>query len=124
MPPLQTSHRGQALPTIGPSGRLLSKNDPHLLEVERFATGWWTLGPSYGYRRYRETFTTAPALGAVPVLASRASFAYVQLDVLGEQPLPLRTRCRLFASGRIEQHSDPAQDARSLYISLDVRRLF
>ena len=94
------------------------------LELEWFRTGWWSLSPAYGYRQYRETLAAAPAMGAQPVLASRSSYAFVQVEMMGDQPLALGIKCRLVASGRLEQHSDSAQDARSLYISLDVRRLF
>jgi hypothetical protein len=43
---------------------------------------------------------------------------------MGDQPLPGELRVRLFAYLRFERHTEAAEDARSLYFSLDVRRVF
>lgn len=89
------------------------------LEFERFSLGhWWSVGPEAGWRQYeRETDTviTAPGL--------HSSFAYYGIQALAEFTLASGWRTRLLADARIEKHRDASQDARSLYFSLDVRRL-
>ncbi len=82
------------------------------------------MSPSAGWRAYRMESSEAPAAGALAVTVSRSSYAFVQCDAIVDQSLPGAVRLRLFGSGRLERHTDPALDARSLYISLDVRRLF
>jgi hypothetical protein len=90
-------------------------------ELEYLAPGtWWSLTPSAGWRDYTDS-TDGDTLG-VPGLHS--SFAFYELSLLAEQALPGAVRLRLFATARYESHIDSAQDARSLYFSLDVRRLF
>ena len=43
--------------------------------------------------------------------------------MFGDQPLPGSLRLRLSGMGRAVVHSDGTEDARSLYFSLDLRRL-
>jgi hypothetical protein len=93
-------------------------------DVEWTHGAWWSVSLAGGWREYTSELASAPIPGALPVSASRSSFAFAQLDVLGDQPLLANLRVRVIASGRLEWHTDPAQDARSLYISLDLRRLF
>ena len=45
------------------------------------------------------------------------------MGLLGEQPIAGDLRLRLSASVRFESHVDSLQDARSLYFSLDLRKL-
>lgn len=89
------------------------------LEVERVsARNWWNLGPEAGWRQYeRETDTIIDSPGL------HSSFAYYGLQALAELTLAGVWRARLLADARIEKHRDASQDARSLYFSLDVRRL-
>lgn len=81
---------------------------------------WYSLEPAVGRRRYDSPETP----GTYSVQALHSSFDFLELDGFAEQQLPGRLRVRLLANGRLEKHDDGAQDARSLYISLDVRRLF
>ena len=89
------------------------------IQCDRFGTGaWWSLGPEAGWRQFeRETDTIIAAPGI------HSSFAYYGFQVLAEATLAGRWRTRLTADARIEKHRDASQDARSLYFSLDVRRL-
>ena len=57
-------------------------------------------------------------------LALHTPYAFYDFTVIGDQPLGGPVRLRAFANARIESHTDPAQDARSLYFSIDVRTLF
>lgn len=89
------------------------------LECERIGAGtWWSVGPEVGWRQYeRETDTIIDAPGF------HSSFAYCGLQALVEVSLGGVWRARVIADGRVEKHRDASQDARSLYFSLDVRRL-
>jgi len=83
--------------------------------------GWWSLAPAAGWREY-----LGPLGGSGPASLPgiHSSFAFYELTVFGEQPLPGSLCLRLSGMGRAEAHSDGAEDARSLYFSLDLRRLF
>ena len=83
--------------------------------------GWWSLAPAAGWRQY-----LGPSDGSDSALLSgiHSSFAFYELAVFGDQPLPGSLRLRLSGMGRMEAHSDGTEDARSLYFSLDLRRLF
>jgi hypothetical protein len=91
------------------------------LEVEFLDDGrWWLLGPAAGRRGYEvseDGSSTDPD-------AIHSSYLFAELQVLADQALPGRWRLRLTANGRAEKHDDSSQDARSLYFSLDLRRLF
>ena len=89
------------------------------LEVERIgAHSWWNVGPEAGWRQYeRETDTIIDSPGL------HSSFAFYGIQALAEMTLSGVWRARLLADARIEKHRDASQDARSLYFSLDVRRL-
>lgn len=80
---------------------------------------WWSVEPMAGWRDYDST----PNPPGEPAIDLHTSYAFVGLDLLADQSLPGGLRLRLLASGRLESHTDPLQDARSLYFSLDVRRL-
>ena len=94
------------------------------LELERLtANGWWSLTPLAGHRRYAESAPAAPAADLLaPLLHS--SFDFVELNAFLDQQLPAALRVRALAALRAERHDDPDHDARSLYFSFDVRRLF
>ncbi len=91
------------------------------LEVEFLDTGrWWLVEPSAGRRGYEASedgTSTDPS-------AIHSSYLFVGVQALGDQALPGRLRARITFDGRAEKHDDPSQDSRSLYFSLDVRRLF
>ena len=90
-------------------------------ELEWLAHGtWWSVTPAAGRRIYDR----AAATGFPATLAIHSSFTFVDLGLFADQPLPQRLRLRLFGMGRAEWHTDDSQDARSLYISCELRRLF
>lgn len=89
------------------------------IECERVTDrSWWSLGPEAGWRQYeRETDRVVAQPGV------HSSFAYYGVMALTEATWRSAWRLRLTADARIEKHRDASQDARSLYFSLDVRRL-
>jgi hypothetical protein len=90
------------------------------MEVEVLARGaWWSIAPAAGWRDYDEL----PA-ASQDGIGLHSSYAFYELGILGDQAIPGALRLRVFANARYESHVDAAQDARSLYFSLDVRRLF
>jgi len=92
-----------------------------LAEIELFAGGgWWSVTPAGGRRDYGDD----PASAAFGLPQLRATYRFAELTLLAEQPLGGAVRARALATGRIEWHEDDSQDARSLYISVDVRKLF
>jgi hypothetical protein len=87
-------------------------------ELERFAgAGWWSLSPAAGWRDYAEADD-----GGWPALHS--AYAFLEATLAADQPLPGALRLRVTGAGRLEWHLDQVQDARSLYISCELRRLF
>jgi hypothetical protein len=114
----------------GPRGEALrSPRDPGeqyrelggWLEVELLRAGaWWSVSPAAGWRDYSE----ADFADTTRIPSLHSSYAFYELSVLADHALSEAVRVRLFASARLESHIDRAQDARSLYFSLDVRRLF
>ena len=87
------------------------------LDVERsLGRAWWSFSPSAGVREYS-------AIGEVARFSGHSDYRFLELAVLVDQELPLRCRVRLAATARLEKHDDPSQDARSLYFSVDLRRL-
>lgn len=94
------------------------------LELERFtAASWWNVAPAFGRRRYAGTVAAMTDL-LLPATPLHSDFTFVELSAFLDQKLPARMRVRALATLRDERHDDPDQDARSLYFSLDVRRLF
>ena len=86
-------------------------------EFESIGLGaWWNVIPVAGWRDYDE-----PPPGAVGL---HSSYSFLELNLLADQSLPGALRMRLYVNGRLESHIDHAQDARSLYFSVDLRRLF
>jgi hypothetical protein len=113
----------------GPRGELLrSRSNPAeayqeiggFLEVEYLGGGLWTFAPAAGWRTYREGAQTDP----FDVAAIHSSYAFYEINAFGDQPLAGTLRLHLLATGRYESHEDHSQDARSLYFSFDVRKLF
>jgi len=83
--------------------------------------GWWSVAPAAGWRQYRDTSAWA-AGSSLPGVHS--SFAFYEVTLFGDQPLPGALRLRVSGAGRVEVHTDRTQDTRSLYFSVDLRRLF
>jgi hypothetical protein len=79
--------------------------------------GWWSVTPVGGWRDYGG----APENGWPSI---HSSFAFLEAGVLGDQPLPGSLRFRVTGTARVEWHLDESQDARSLYFSFELRRLF
>lgn len=97
---------------------------------ERYAEAWggldmqwlssaalWSLTPSLGWREY-----DSGSVDGFPTPLS--SFAYLDASVVLDHSLPGGLRARGFGYVRLERHAERSQDSRSLYFSLDVRRLF
>jgi hypothetical protein len=74
--------------------------------------------PIAGWRDYDEGPAGSPTVGL------HSSYAFYEVNVLADQALPGALRLRAYVNARYESHVDPAQDASSLYFSLDLRRLF
>lgn len=92
-------------------------------ELERFTGGtMWSLAPSAGSRAYARAASSASSGPLAPLLHS--NFRFVDVTVLLDQPLPARLRLRITGAARAEWHTIADHDARSLYFSCDVRRLF
>ena len=72
--------------------------------------------PVAGWRDYDE----APDA----TVGIHSSYSFAEINVLADQALPGALRLRAYVNGRLESHVDHAQDARSLYFSLDLRKLF
>ena len=116
---------------VGPRGeRLSSPREPGesydeiggAVEFESLAArAWWSVTPAAGWRAYQPV-TTQPGVPALPGLHS--DFAFYEVTLLGDQPLPGALRFRVSGTARLEAHTDSSQDARSLYFSFDLRRLF
>ncbi len=121
----RVEHGGWSL-TAGPRGEVLSAAlapAEDYREIAAFADlellpggAWWSISPAGGWRDY--DLVSAPDL---PVLHS--SYGFAEAAVLADQPLPGRLRLRASGLIRLEWHEDRSQDARSLYFSLELRRL-
>ncbi len=93
------------------------------LEAERLTgAGWLSLSPALGHRAY--TDLDAGSSSALDIAALHSNFDFLELTGFLDQPLPGRLRARALVTLRAERHADPDQDARSLYFSMDLRRLF
>jgi hypothetical protein len=119
---------GQWTIGVGPRGEVFSiRRDPGedyreiagTAELE-WLTGhvWWNVTPVAGWRAYRDV------RGPDDLPALHSSFAFLELGVFGDQFVAPRTKLRLFGNVRAERHTDASQDARSLYFSCELRRLF
>jgi hypothetical protein len=76
---------------------------------------WWNVTPAAGYRAY-DSEGQAGLPGAL-----HSSFTWVSLDAFIDQALPARARLRALTSLRYESHTDPSQNAASVYLSLQLR---
>ena len=72
----------------------------------------------------REYPGTSDGSGSVSLPGIHSSFAFYELAVFGDQPVPGSLRLRLSGMGRADVRREGAEDSRSLYFSLDLRRLF
>ena len=92
-----------------------------VIEAERLQGGdWWSFSPAAGWRQYDRSSSTLSL--AEPDLHS--SYLFIEGELFSDMGLPGRTRLRFTGSARYENHEDPAQDASSLYFSVDFRRGF
>jgi hypothetical protein len=80
---------------------------------------WWFAQPAAGWRAYESSSD-----GSSGATSLHSSFAFGEMQVFGDQALPARLRARVLMDGRMEWHEDQSQNSRSLYFSLDLRRLF
>ncbi len=84
------------------------------IDLDVLAGGaWWSLAPAIGWREYDEV-----------EFSLHSPYRFYDLSLYGDHPIGSEVRLRVLASGRIEEHARSADDARSLYLSVDVRRLF
>jgi len=82
------------------------------VELEILARGtWWSVTPALGRRRYDEVPGTAALL---------SSYDFIEVGAFADQALGGGLRARGMGSWRHELHDDETQDARSLYVSLEV----
>ena len=113
--------------SLGPRAEVLqSRLDPAegyreaggALDVEFLGSGsWWSVTPAAGWREYDRTATDG--LGGQPL---HSSYAFYAFELIADQALPAGLRLRAITSLRWEYHLDPAQDARSVYGSLELIR--
>ena len=90
------------------------------IEFESFGRGaWWRLVPAAGRRTYRHQALR----GRFDPVGLHTDYSFVELDLLADQGLGAGLRLRLLVSGRLERHTYSGDDSRSLYFSLDLRRL-
>jgi hypothetical protein len=80
------------------------------------AGSWWSLTPAAGWRDYE---SPADASASYPEVHS--AFIFWELDAIVDQALAARLRLRGVGTLRIEEHTEASQDARSLYLSMELR---
>ncbi len=83
---------------------------------------WWSVAPEFGWREYRAPATGAD--GSVEAIGAHSSYRFLEINAYADQAVAGGIRVRLLGSGRFEAHTQAADDSRSLYISLDVRKIF
>ncbi len=94
-----------------------------VLEFEGLLPGvWWSVAPELGWREYREPGPGRDDLAAE--LGAHSSYRFVELNLYADQSIPAGMRVRLLGSGRHETHTQTSDGARSLYISVDIRKIF
>lgn len=116
--------------TVAPRGEILtSRVNPSEtyreigggVECQRLSPGsWWSIAPAAGWRDYGRPAPDVPS--NTPEVHS--SFAFYELTLLADVAAGRDLRIRMTGTGRAEFHTDSAQNAQSLYLSLDVRKLF
>jgi hypothetical protein len=75
----------------------------------------WSVTPAGGWRAYAQ----APDAGSS--LSLHSSYAFYGLEAFVDQALLDRLRLRALTSLRYEFHTDPSQDAGSIYLSMQLR---
>lgn len=110
----------------GPRGEVLSSRlDPGegyqeigaMLDLEYLGTDtWWNVTPAAGWRDYDEASTQ---IVGFPRLHS--SYGFYELSAFADQRLAGNFRMRGITTLRLEAHQDAAEDARSIYLSLELR---
>jgi hypothetical protein len=111
--------------TVGPRAEVLSsrlapgeeyREIGGAVEVEVLGSGsWWNVTPAAGWRDYHRD-------GDAGLTSSlHSSFAFYELEAFVDQPLPARLRLRGLTTLRYEAHTDPTQNAGSLYLSVQLR---
>jgi hypothetical protein len=89
-----------------------------VLELESLIPGsWWSVTPAAGWREYEDVPSAGPGSPSL-----HSSYAFYGLDVIADQRLPAAFRLQAIGSFRWESHVDPAQDARSVYASVELSR--
>ena len=89
-----------------------------VLDLEFLGRGsWWNATPAAGWREYEDVASAGP--GTPPL---HSSYAFYGLDLTADQQLPAGLRFKAITALRWEYHVDPAQDARSLYASVELSR--
>ena len=92
-----------------------------LIELESLTSrAWYVLSPTVLWRDY-EVESQGQGFDLQP---AHSDFTGLEIFLMLEQAIPGGVRLRGTGVGRVEWHRDSADDARSLYFSLDVRRLF
>jgi hypothetical protein len=77
----------------------------------------WSVTPAAGWRAYDQE----PGMG--PAESLHSSYAFYELDAFVDHALLARLRLRALTSLRYELHTDSAQDAGSVYLSMQLRWL-
>ncbi|MEK7824556.1 MAG: hypothetical protein AAB290_05915 [Candidatus Eisenbacteria bacterium] len=77
----------------------------------------WSVTPAAGWRAYDQVPDTGSSVSL------HSSYAFYELDAFVDQALLDRLRLRALTSLRYELHTDPSQDAGSLYLSMQLRWL-
>ncbi|NOT34982.1 MAG: hypothetical protein HOP12_12535 [Candidatus Eisenbacteria bacterium] len=84
------------------------------LRLGRLGAGaWWSLEPRIGWRSYA---TSNGIESGAP-----SSFVFYEGLVQLEQPLPAGLLARVTATARSEEHDDASQDARSFWLTAELR---
>jgi hypothetical protein len=81
---------------------------------------FWSATPAAGHRIYRQPLDHQRLV----TTGLHSSYDFAELGVISDHQLSGSLRLRGFLDGRIESHTDSADDSRSLYFSLDLRMLF
>jgi hypothetical protein len=79
----------------------------------------WSVIPAAGWRHY-----TFQGDGGGNDIGTHSPFAFIELELIADQPVRDVWRIRAAATGRDEFHTESIEDGTSLYFSVDVRRLF
>jgi hypothetical protein len=90
------------------------------LELELIgARTLWSVIPAAGWRHYIYRGGSGDAS-----IDSHSPYAFMELDLIADQPVGGGFLLRVAGTGRTEYHTESIEDGASLYFSVDVRRLF